>query len=127
VKWQLSASALYELPAGFEVAGSLFARQGFPRPIVLLLPTGADGQLRALATPRIDSERHPNLWNLDLSLARRIELGEGRGVRLALDLFNVFNSSTELNRFRQANSAAFNRLDEILSPRILRLGAELTF
>jgi len=126
-KWQLSASALYELPASFEVAGSLFARQGFPRPIVLLLSAGADGQVYALATPRIDSERYPSIWNLDLSLARRFSLGRDRRLRLALEMFNVFNSNTELNRFRQANSNAFNRLDEILSPRILRLGAQLSF
>lgn len=46
---------------------------------------------------------------------------------LAADLFNVFTSNTELNRIRQANSAAFNRLDEILSPRILRVGARFSF
>jgi hypothetical protein len=39
----------------------------------------------------------------------------------------VFNGNTELNRVRQANAASFNRLDEILSPRILRLGARFSF
>lgn len=126
-KWQLTAGALYQLPVGLEMAASLFARQGFARPIVLLLSAGADGQVRALATPRIDSLRYPNLWNLDLSLAKQVGLGHERSLRLSLDLFNVFNANTELNRFRQANSDAFNRLDEILSPRILRLGAELRF
>ena len=125
--WQLSASALYELPAGFEAAASLFARQGFPRPVVLLLSAGADGQVRALATPRLDSERYPSPWDLDLSLAKRIRLGGDRQLRLALEMFNVFNSNTELNRFRQANSDAFNRLDEIMSPRIVRLGVEIGF
>jgi hypothetical protein len=126
-KWQLSTSFLYQLPASFEVAASLYARQGFPRPIVLLLSAGADGQLRALATPGIDHERYPAVWDLDLSLARPISLGHGRSLRLALEMFNVFNSNTELNRFRQANAAAFHRLDEIMSPRILRLGAQLSF
>ncbi len=35
--------------------------------------------------------------------------------------FNVMNSDTELGRTRQLNSAAFGQLNEILSPRILRI------
>jgi hypothetical protein len=46
---------------------------------------------------------------------------------LTADLFNVFNSNTELNRNRTASSSAFNRLDEVLSPRIVRFGMRLTF
>jgi hypothetical protein len=125
-KWQLTANALYQLPAGFEVAAALFARQGFARPIVLRLGAGDDGRLRALATEALDSERYPDLWNLDLRLAKNFKFGRAN-LNIAADLFNVFNSNTELNRIRQANSSTFNRLDEILSPRILRLGARLSF
>ena len=32
-KWQFNANLLYQLPAGFEVAGNLFGRQGYPNPI----------------------------------------------------------------------------------------------
>ncbi len=126
-KWQFIANGLYELPAGFEVAGALYGRQGYLRPIVVRLTAGADGPLRSLATPKIDDNRYPNLWNLDLRLAKNFKMGGRRNFMLAADLFNVFNSQTELNRIRQANSAAFNRLDEIISPRILRVGARFTF
>ena len=126
-RWQVSASALYELGSGFEVAAALYGRQGFVRPIILLLPAGLDVPLRALGTPTIEAERYPNLWNLDLRAAKTIRLGGERALVLSLDLFNIFNGNTELNRFRQASSQAFGRLDEILSPRILRLGAILRF
>ena len=63
-----------------------------------------------------------------LRLAKNINLGgDGRNLVLSAEMFNVFNSGTELNRYRQAQSSAFNRLDEILSPRIVRFGARLTF
>lgn len=126
-KWQISASALYEVGRGFEVSAALYGRQGFVRPIVMSIPAGLDGPVRALATSTIDAERYPNLWNLDLRAAKTIRLGGERALVLSLDLFNIFNGNTELNRFRQANSQAFGRLDEILSPRILRLGAILRF
>jgi hypothetical protein len=42
-------------------------------------------------------------------------------------LFNALNNNVELNRTRQANSSAFNRLDEVLSPRVLRFGLRLSF
>ena len=47
-KWQVIANALYQLPWGFEFAASLFARQGFARPIVLRLSAGRDGTLPVL-------------------------------------------------------------------------------
>jgi hypothetical protein len=126
-KWQFIANGLYELPKGFEVAGALYGRQGYLRPIIVRLSAGADGPVRVLGTPNIDDNRYPSLWNLDLRLAKNVMLGGRRKLMLAADLFNVFNSNTELNRVRQANAASFNRLDEILSPRILRFGARFSF
>jgi hypothetical protein len=39
----------------------------------------------------------------------------------------VANSGTVLIRIRQGNSAAYNRIDEVLNPSILRLGATFGF
>ena len=46
---------------------------------------------------------------------------------LAADVFNVMNSNTETVRTRQLNSATFGTLNEILSPRILRVTAGIKF
>jgi hypothetical protein len=127
-KWQFSANALYELPAGFEVAANVFGRQGYPNPIYLALDAGdIDGVIYVLADgTKVDTERFPNLWDLDLRLAKRLTLGKAN-LTLAAEMFNVFNSNTEMNRINQANSTAFGRLDEILAPRIVRFGARVTF
>ena len=126
-KWQLTASALYQLPAGFEVSGSLFARQGYPRPIVLRIPAGVDGRVYALATDKVDAVRYPDLWNVDLRLAKHFDFGDQVRLTLIAELFNAFNSATELNRYRDASSSAFDRLDEVLSPRVWRFGARFGF
>jgi hypothetical protein len=39
----------------------------------------------------------------------------------------VLNANTELNRVVNASSTAFNRLEEIMAPRIFRLGVRFGF
>jgi hypothetical protein len=127
-KWQLSANALYQLPKGFEVSASLFGRQGYPNPVYLSLDAGAlDGIQYFLAEgTKVDTQRFPDLWDLDLRLAKNIKLGRANMV-LSAEMFNVFNSNTEMNRVNDANSSAYQRLDEIMAPRIIRFGARVTF
>jgi hypothetical protein len=105
----------------------VFGRQGYPRPIILRLDAGLDGALRVLATPELDTERYENLWNVDLRLSKNVKLAGRTALVLTADVFNLLNSATELNRTRQANSAVFDRLDEVLSPRVVRFGVRLTF
>ena len=112
---------------GFDVAANLFGRQGYARPFVLRLSGGADGAFRVLATPELDVTRYPTLWDLDLRLAKNIKIAGPLNVNIAAELFNALNSNTELGRSRQLNSAAFGQLNDILSPRILRLSAKFQF
>jgi hypothetical protein len=127
-RWLVNANALYELPLGFEIAGNLFGRQGYPNPYYLTLDSGFDGYLSVLADGhKIDDTRLPALWNLDLRLAKTFRFGESLRLNLSAEMFNVFNSSTELNRVHDASSDVFNRLDEILAPRIVRFGARVSF
>jgi hypothetical protein len=43
------------------------------------------------------------------------------------DVFNLLNQGTVLVRNGSASSAVFNRIDEILAPRIARFGVRLGF
>jgi len=127
-KWQLNANALYELPYGFEVAGSLFGHQGYPYPKFLSLQSGFDGFLNVLADgTNIDDDRLEDLWNLDLRLAKIFRVGEQVRVSLSAEMFNVLNGNTELSRVGDASSSVFTRLNEVLAPRIVRFGARVSF
>jgi hypothetical protein len=127
VRWQLSGSALYELPRGFEVSAALFARQGHPRPTLMTIRSPEVGRSEnVLAEPTLDGRRYADLWNLDVRLARNVRIDRASLV-LTAEVFNVFNSGVELKRYRDASSDAFNRLDEILNPRIARFGVRLMF
>jgi hypothetical protein len=123
----LNINGVYQLPWELELAGNLYGKQGTPFPIRRLVSTGLDGaSTPILVTPEIDSLRHPDVWNLDLRLARNLSVGGFDGLVVA-DLFNVMNSNVALQRERNLASPNFNRLNQNLSPRILRLGIRLGF
>ena len=125
-KWQINLNGAYQLPWDSEVAGNLFGRQGNPYPLYRSAAMGLDGSNRVLVSPELDTFRFDDTWNLDLRWAKRFAT-EHVGARLELDLFNVFNSNVELQRERNVASVNFQRLNQILSPRILRIGLRLNF
>ena len=113
---------------GFEVGGNLFGRQGYARPFFIQLSGGHDGSaIRVLATPEVDVTRYPQLWDLDLRLAKNVKITGPLVFNVSADVFNVMNSNTELGRTRRLNSAAFGQLNDILSPRIARITVGIKF
>jgi hypothetical protein len=74
----------------------------------------------------MDTERLPDLWNLDIRVAKAVKIGPTR-VQLSAEVFNAFNSGTELTRINDFSADAYRRLDEILAPRIVRFGARVQF
>jgi hypothetical protein len=136
-KWTVFATGLVQLPGDFDLSGGLSGRQGGPYPISLRLNAGRDGTLQAIGVKTVDSIRFKNLWNLDLRLAKNVKFGSS-AITLSAEAFNVFNNNLVLGRFRFANSGSFTstiagaepglgRIEEIISPRIVRFGARLSF
>ena len=139
VKWQLYANALVQLPGSFDFSGAVFGKQGGSYPLNSRLAGGRDSTLAVMVTPTVDSKRYDNLWDADVRLSRTIRFG-GAGLTLAAEAFNVFNNNVILSRSRQTNSATFlstiagaepanqlGRVEEIISPRILRLNVSFSF
>src|SRR5438552_14748442 len=125
-RWQLNANGFYQLPAGLDVGANLFARQGYVVPPVFQVTAGGDGRVRALGTAQFDQFRYPNLWDLDLRVAKMITLDKVK-FQVALDVFNILNVSTTLAQSRLIGSSAFGAINEILSPRIARVGVKFQF
>ncbi len=139
VKWQVYANALVQLPWNFDLSGAVFGKQGGPYPINIRASNGRDSNQNMLATPEVDSKRYPNLFDVDLRLAKTIKFGS-TGLTAAVEGFNLLNSGVVLSRSRQANTSTFvstiagaepanqlGRIEEILSPRIVRLGLTFSF
>ncbi|HRB11724.1 MAG TPA: TonB-dependent receptor [Vicinamibacteria bacterium] len=124
-KWQVYADAMVNLPASFTLSTAVFGRQGGIYPTNITTPLGADGSTRVLASA-VDAVRYDNLWNLDFRLARNSKIGRVT-ITPSLELFNALNNDVVLGRARNANSATLGRVEEVISPRILRIGARLSF
>lgn len=124
-KWQVYANAIVQLPASFDLSAQLFGRQGGTYPISINISGGSDGTKRALVG-NVDDLRYDNLWNLDFRLARNAKVGR-LTISPSVELFNALNNDLVLGRARNAGSSTFGRIEEVMSPRILRIGARVTF
>ena len=71
-------------------------------------------------------DRLDDVWDLDLRLAKDVRVSRAN-LTLGAELFNVFNSGVVLARTLDARSTVYGRADQILAPRILRLGARVSF
>jgi len=126
-RWVAKLSGLYRLPWGINVAGSLNARQGFPFIPNVVSPTrtGGLGTIRVMVEPYA-THRYDNLTLLDLKAEKRFSIGRTNIIG-SVDVFNVTNTNTVLNRVTTQNSATANRVTEITGPRVVRFGARFTF
>jgi hypothetical protein len=136
-KWAYNVTGAYQIPVietsfGFSLTG----RQGYPIPYIYRAST-SEGPQPVLIDEDIATYRLPNVNVLDLRLARDLRLGPV-GLTISADVFNVFNRNTVLQRNVASGIdtnddpddptfAVQNRITELLSPRVIRLGARLTF
>jgi hypothetical protein len=155
-KWAASLTGAYQIPVietsfGFNVN----SRQGYALPYswATNVGTGSEGTKHLLAPSDVDTFRNPTVTEVDLRLAKEFRL-QRVGLTVSIDGFNMLNSNTILQRVisgsgttgdlnkaagqsGQCNavtgdcSAALNpnsnHVSEVLSPRVFRLGARLSF
>jgi hypothetical protein len=125
-RWAYNVTGAYQIPFietsfGFNFTG----REGYPIPYIYRY-SGAEGS-KGVLLGDIDQYRLPNVHTLDLRLAKDIRFGPA-GVTLSADVFNVMNSNVELQRNVDIlRPTGHNQITEVLSPRVFRLGARLTF
>jgi hypothetical protein len=125
-KWTTNGNVLYQLPWQMDAAVNVFGRQGYPFPVFRQISLGQDGSNRVLVSPAVDAFRLKNLWNTDIRVSKTVKASRFNAQVIA-DVFNIFNSNTELVRGRNAAAASFDQLAQNLSPRILRLGVRIGF
>jgi hypothetical protein len=125
-RWQLNANGFYQFPMGLEVGANIFGRQGYVEPLIFQLSAGGDSTVRALATQNLDDNRYPNLWDTDVRVAYTVNVSPVKFL-LSLDVFNMFNAGTTLSQNRNLSASAFGTINEIISPRIARLGIKFQF
>jgi len=141
-EWAVNAAAVYQVPVVEANLGLNFTmRQGYPivyaHPIYITEDVyegrSNDFQARNVLVSDVTEHRLPNPYSLDLRLAKDFRF-RGVGLEFSIDAFNVTNERTVLqrnadliNRGNQRVLRTANRIRELQSPRIFRVGARLTF
>jgi hypothetical protein len=132
-RWSYSANALYQIapdhPWGFNAAINVTGREGYPVPyyITATLPGNENsGTAFIQATNRPDSFRLQNVNIIDARLEKEFTFSDF-GLTLGVDCFNVLNEAYVQQRQHRLTTGAANRVTEITSPRIFRLGARVSF
>jgi hypothetical protein len=133
-RWAYSLNTAYEGPLGFMFGAALVGREGYVIPY-FRRQNNRDGigNKDIMVSDDFGADRLPNLFNLDLRVARDFALTHGFVVNLSVDLFNVTNERTVLwrnNRMLSANGTDLttnNKIEQLQSPRIWRFGARVRF
>ncbi len=139
--WQFNVNALYQGPWGINLGANFFGRQGYPNPYYVRVRGIEDAagisHTYFIQINQLDTYRYDNVYELDMRLAKTFAIGDF-SVTPAVELFNVANANTILQRYQRtgdyrANRGTFNQNDyfnqiiEVQSPRIVRLGINVNF
>jgi hypothetical protein len=143
-RWQFNVNGLYQLPWGINFSANFFGREGYPQSYyVRSRQFDVDGLRKRNLVGKIDQFRLDDVYQLDLGIKKDFQLGPVVLSAFA-DVFNVTNENTVLQRESRVGDwdfeaegteddpffdqySFFNQIIEVQSPRILRLGARISF
>ncbi|MGE5244351.1 MAG: carboxypeptidase regulatory-like domain-containing protein [Betaproteobacteria bacterium] len=130
----------YQAPWGINLGANFQALSGLPRDRRIVLPL-KQGSTTVLAEPR-GTYRSDTLSLLSLRADKSFHVDARRRVGVILELHNALNSSAGQNSWgvttqsfasqavfdaRRARTSYFGRMQEIVAPRILKLGLKFEF
>ncbi|HSS49366.1 MAG TPA: hypothetical protein VLX28_10500, partial [Thermoanaerobaculia bacterium] len=132
-KWSYSLNGLYQIapdrPWGFNAALNLTGRQAYPVPYFRRVQLPGNEQFvteNVAVTSRPDSFRLDDIHIIDARIEKEFSFSDF-GLTLGVDCFNLFNQSYVLQRNNRLAQSSSDNVREIVSPRVLRLGARLSF
>jgi hypothetical protein len=149
-RWMVKLSGLYQLPWGFDLSGTFNAREGWKVPQYLYIdnfnaPNYAAGHATIVYKQPYTKDSLPTFFNITLRLEKKISVGQGR-LFLMADVFNLLNSNMAIRTYSKYDGYDYVRdvagvstqyahylypfnglLNEVLNPRIWRLGVRFEF
>jgi len=132
-KYQFIANGLYQLPYNIDLGVNWMLRQGFGQPWFRSRVSGSSdalsGSKTVLLNTDLEQNRLPYVQTLDLRIGYKLKI-KRTSLNFDFDIFNLFNSATELGRqydYRLTGNTGFNKTLEIMNPRIARVGVRFNF
>ncbi len=128
-KYQFILTGLYQAPWGINLAGNMLMRQGFATPFFRTSVPTADpvaARKTVLLVGDVAELRLPSVTSLDLRVGKEFVFQRAR-FNVDLDVFNALNKNTVLGRQYDLRVTTANNVQEIMNPRVLRLGVRFNF
>ena len=126
-RWLFKASGVVNLKHDVNVSGFYNARQGYPEELAIMTPSRANGaSIATVLLNGVGETRLADYQNLDLHVDRPVKAGTFRVIP-QLDVFNVFNGAAILAIHTAQNASNANQIQQILAPRVMRLGLRVTW
>ena len=128
-KYQFTADGLYQGPWGLDFGANLLIRQGYAEPYFAEVNTNdpVTTTKDVLVANSVDQFRLPAVKLFNIRVEKTIPIGRAN-LMLSIDAFNLFNSATVLGREYDLNSGSTSgTIQEIMNPRIARLGVRISF
>ncbi len=129
--WTANLNGLYQIapdrPWGFNFAGSIQAREGYPIPYFACTPTSDGLSWCGGVLDRLDTYRLGTLFVTDLRLEKEFNVAGPLNMTFGIDAFNITNEGTDLSRGRELTTTTAYWLYDNVSPRIYRLSVRLSW
>jgi hypothetical protein len=129
-KYQFIATAAFQAPWGLNLGMNLLSRQGYAMPYHKTRQAVNDPlspSKSVLLVNEIDDFRLPSVTSLDARIGKEFSFADRARINFDLDVFNLLNANTVLGRQYDLRVGTANQVQEIMNPRILRLGLRFNF
>jgi hypothetical protein len=128
--YQFVANGFYQWRWGINVGGSFLVRQGYAQ-MFYSNDVGTNDPVYStkdvlVNAGSIGKNRLPTVKSLDARIEKTFTFDRAN-VAIDLDVFNVFNHGFVLGRIYDVSASNFNRVAEIMNPRIARFGVRVQF
>jgi hypothetical protein len=124
--WVVEVSGSVRLPWGFTTAAAFTVRQGLPYARGVTSPNRGVLGSTVVDVGRYGSERYPASSRLDWRIDRAFRAGRANIVPV-LNVSNLLNSNAVLARNRVQNTSSANDVTRVVAPRLVHVGASVTF
>jgi hypothetical protein len=131
-EWNFKLSGVYQFPWDISAGAFMRYQQGYP---YVLFATIDDESLastlgttsRLILVEPFGSRRYENIFTLDLQFEKGFDFGNYGRIAVSANFFNLTNTNTIIRRTRNVEDENLNAIDELISPRAVRLGVRYSF
>ena len=131
-KWQWNLTGIYQVapdrPWGFNLSANLYGRDGSLIPYNNSV-SGGDGLQRTTSLLGADIDRFSNddVTTLDMRVEKTFAATSNVNFTFGIDLFNALNEATVLSREPALTSGRADNVQDLISPRIWKLGVRVSW